>query len=79
MHNMQHMERTPKDELPALLLQCRVDRHLTLEDVGRAIGISKQAVSAFEARKSKLRRVNRARLIEFLRKHDYFPKTSEAA
>lgn len=67
-----------KDELPELLLQCRTERNLTLEDVGSSIGVSKQTVSSFETRRTQLRRTNRMRLVHFLRKHGYFPKTEAA-
>lgn len=73
------MVHTKQDELPDLLLRCRSDRRLTLQDVADAIGVSKQAVSSFEARKSRLRRTTKLRLVEFLRKHGYFAKVTEAA
>jgi transcriptional regulator with XRE-family HTH domain len=63
-----------EDDIAQLILSCRTERGLTLEDVAQAIGISAKAVSNIELGKSAPRRTTRAKLDEFLRKHGYFAK-----
>jgi DNA-binding XRE family transcriptional regulator len=70
--------RQEKDDLPALLLQCRADRNLTLDEVAKAVGLTKKCLSDIERGISKPRRANRLRLEDFLRKHNYFPKGAAA-
>lgn len=67
-----------RNELATLLLRCRTERKMTLEQVAKAVGITKKTVSNIERRLFSPRRTTRLRLVEFLRKHGYFPK-SEAA
>jgi transcriptional regulator with XRE-family HTH domain len=68
--------RVGKDDLPQLLLQCRADRNLTLEDVAKALGMSKKSLSDIELGRQKPSRKNRLKLEQFLRKHGYFSKAA---
>jgi transcriptional regulator with XRE-family HTH domain len=65
-----------QDDLAALLLRCRADRKLSLDDVAKAVGLTKKALGSIEQGQSRPRRVNRLRIEEFLRKHGYFPKAA---
>lgn len=61
-------------ELGELLVQCRAERNLSLEDVATAVGLSVMTLSNVEAGRKSPRRTTRAKLEAFLRKHGYFTK-----
>lgn len=65
-------------ELSRLLVQCRAERNLRLEDVAKATGLTVMTISMVERGHSHLRRTTRLKLEDFLRKHNYFPKTEAA-
>jgi transcriptional regulator with XRE-family HTH domain len=63
-----------KNELGELLVRCRAERHLSLEDVADAVGLSVMTLSNVETGAKSPRRTTRAKLDDFLRKHGYFAK-----
>lgn len=65
-----------EDDLVTLLIQCRSERDLSLEDVAKVIRISIKGLSNIERKLSKPRRTTRLRIETFLRKHGYFPKVA---
>jgi transcriptional regulator with XRE-family HTH domain len=70
--------KTYRSDVPNLLLRCRSERNLSLEEVGNAVGLSKRQVANIELGISKPRRTTRMRIEIFLRKHGYFPKPEAA-
>lgn len=69
---------TEQDDLIALLVQCRTERQLSLAQVAKAVKISTVALSNIERGKAKPRRTTRLRLVNFLQRHNYFPKQAAA-
>jgi transcriptional regulator with XRE-family HTH domain len=70
---------TTRDELPELLILCRSERNMSLADVAKAVRLSVPAIADIERGVSKPRRTTRLRIVNFLRKHGYFPKAEAAA
>lgn len=69
-----------KEHLGSLLLRCRAERKLSLEQVAKALRLSQTAVSQIERGVTKNpNRSSRLRIVQFLNKHGYFPKTEAAA
>jgi hypothetical protein len=66
--------KTYRHDVPDLLLRCRSELNLSLEDVGNQVGLTKKQISNIEQRISKPRRVNLLRIEDFLRKRGYLPK-----
>jgi transcriptional regulator with XRE-family HTH domain len=75
---MQTKKPSVKD-MAELLVRCRTERNLTLEDVAAASGLTAMTLSMLERRKGRPRRTTLLKLEEFLRKHGYFPKLQEVA
>jgi DNA-binding XRE family transcriptional regulator len=73
------MKQAETYDIPSLLIQCRTERCLSLEDVARVVRISRQALAQIERGRTKPHRTTELRIVQFLNKHGYFPKTSEAA
>lgn len=65
-------------DLAELLVRCRSERNLTLEDVAAATSLTAMTLSMFERCMGKPRRTTLLKLEEFLRKHGYFPKQEAA-
>lgn len=61
-------------DLSEMLVLCRTERNLRLEDVAKATGLTLMTLSLVERQKTNPRRTTRLRLENFLRKHGYFPK-----
>lgn len=66
-------------ELSELILKCRIERGLTLLQFAKAVKMSGAGISKIERGLSKPNRTTEARLVAFLRKYGYFPKTEVAA
>jgi transcriptional regulator with XRE-family HTH domain len=64
----------PEGDLASLLFLCRTEKHLSLEEVGQAVGLSRKGVSNIERNLSIPRRTTRARLEAFLLERGYVPK-----
>lgn len=58
-------------ELAALVVRCRTEKGLSLEQVGEAVGLSGKTVSNIELGRSAARRTTRAALEKFLRECGY--------
>lgn len=72
---MCHMGNINKpDDLIKMLIQCRADREITLENVAKAVGVTTKAISNIERGMAKPRRTTRLRLEQFLARHGYFLK-----
>ncbi len=69
--NTQPQPGTVEQSLAELLVRCRAEKGLSLEDVGEAIGVSAKSVSNIERAIHALRRTTRLRLEEFLRQRGY--------
>lgn len=65
---------TKDEELGELLVRCRAERNLSLEDIAKAVGLSVMTLSNVEAGRKMPRRTTRAKLEAFLHKHGYFVK-----
>lgn len=65
-------------DLATLLVRCRTERDLRLEDVAAATRLTVMTISLVERGKTQPRRTTRLKLEEFLRKHGYFPKQEAA-
>jgi transcriptional regulator with XRE-family HTH domain len=65
-------------ELIQLLIQCRTERGLTQPDVARSLRLSVATISNIENGVAKPRPTTRLKLVQFLRKHGYFPKEEAA-
>jgi transcriptional regulator with XRE-family HTH domain len=70
--------KTKENEIGKLLLACRTERTLTLQDVAKILGMSIGALSNIERGLARPHRANRAKIEAFLRKHGYFPKAEAA-
>ena len=66
--------KTYRSTVPDLLLRCRSELNLSLEEVGNEVGLTKKQIANIEMRVSKPRRVNLLRIEDFLRKRGYLPK-----
>jgi transcriptional regulator with XRE-family HTH domain len=71
------MKQPQENDLSKLLERCRAERRLSLDEIAKAVGTSRQALSNIERGLSRPRRPLRYRLVEFLRKHGYFPKPED--
>jgi DNA-binding XRE family transcriptional regulator len=76
---MKHMKHAVTYDLPQLLIQCRTDRCLSLEDVAKVVKISRQALAQIERGRTRPRLTTERRIVQFLNKHGYFPNTEAAA
>lgn len=63
-------------DLSRLLIRCRSERALRLEDVATATGLTVMTISLVERDKTHPRRTTRSRIEEFLRKHGYFVRSA---
>lgn len=72
------IEKKLRSDLPEVLVRCRTERNLRLDDVSRATGLTVMTLSLIERRKSPGRRTTLLKIEEFLRKHGYFPKLEAA-
>jgi transcriptional regulator with XRE-family HTH domain len=75
---MQTRKPSAKD-LADLLIRCRTERSLTLEEVAASTQLTAMTLSMIERRKGHPRRTTMLKLEEFLRKHGYFAKSEAAA
>ena len=58
-------------DLVEMLIRCRAERKLTLEDVSRAMGVSPMTISHIERRLKSPRRTTQMLLEKFLREMGY--------
>lgn len=70
---------TADTELAEMLVRCRSERSLSLAQVARAVKLSPRAVSMIERGEHVPRRTTRLKVVAFLEKHGYFPKSEVAA
>ncbi len=68
---------THPNELPELLLKARSELNLTVRHAARMAGLSAMAISTFERRIGKPRRLTIYRVEELLAKFHYLPKRKQ--
>jgi DNA-binding XRE family transcriptional regulator len=73
-HNQHNSNDGRQNDLANLLVRCRTERNLRLDDVAAATGLTLMTISLVERGKTQPRRTTRAKIEDFLRKHGYFPK-----
>lgn len=66
-------------DLRQALLVCRTDYQLSLDFVGKHVGLTKAAVANIERGISRPRRTTRLRIVRFLEERGYAVKDEEAA
>jgi hypothetical protein len=71
---MQTRKRSRPDNLADLLIRCRTEKNLTLENVAASTKLSAMTLSLLERQKGQTRRTTVLKVEEFLRKQGYLDR-----